>query len=76
MLCLKLKKAFSALSRPDTINKKAAKVEEVRAARLEAIERKVAQGEQGRQPQSPVPLQVTRRRLNDFKDFNFNTFSK
>jgi len=45
MLCLKLKKAFSALSRQDTINKKAAKDEEVHAARLEAIERKVAQGE-------------------------------
>jgi len=42
MLCLKLKKAFSALSRQDTINKKD---EEVHAARLEAIERKVAQGE-------------------------------
>jgi len=42
---LKFKQICFAFSRQDTVDKKAAKDEEIRAARLAAIERKAAQGE-------------------------------
>ena len=72
---LHFKQIVFALSRQDTIDKKAAKDEEIRAARLAAIERKATQGERAvsRRAESRC---MSRAAAWMTLDFMFNMFLK